>query len=117
MSSISHTYLQLVDALGLSFKTSRELNKIIDCELPGRPRFRREDVVVGGETFSMYSRNVLECIKALYGDADFAKHLRFKPERHYKYNDRSQRVYHDMFTGEWWWQVQVWLQHLPQLAY
>jgi ATP-dependent phosphoenolpyruvate carboxykinase len=55
----------------------------------------------------MYSRNIIECIKALYSDADFAKHLLLKPERHYKQNNRNQRVYHDMHTGEWWWQVQV----------
>jgi hypothetical protein len=62
---------------------------------------------VGGETFAMYSRDILECIKALYGDAEFAEHLLFKPERHYKHSDRKERVYHDMHTGEWWWQVQV----------
>jgi hypothetical protein len=55
----------------------------------------------------MYSRDILECIKALYSDADFAKHLLLKPERHYKLNDRNQRIYDDMYTGEWWWQVQV----------
>jgi hypothetical protein len=54
----------------------------------------------------MYSRNLLECIKALYSDADFAAHLLFKPERHYTH-DRKHRVYHDMYTGEWWWHVQV----------
>jgi uncharacterized protein YigE (DUF2233 family) len=62
---------------------------------------------VGGETFSMYSRDILECIKALYGDGDFAKDLLFKLERHYRRKDRNQRVYHNMHTGEWWWQVQV----------
>jgi hypothetical protein len=104
---VSHPYTQLVDALGLSFKNSRELNNIIDHKLPGRPCFKREDVLVGGETFTMYSRDILECIKALYSDADFAEHLIFKPERHYKNSNRSQRVYHDMYTGEWWWHVQV----------
>ena len=104
---VPHPYTQLVDTLGLSYKNTRDLNNIIDSKLPGRPRFRREDVTVGGETFAMYSRDILECIKALYGDADFAKHLLFKPERHYTDNDMKRRIYHDMHTGEWWWQVQV----------
>ena len=55
----------------------------------------------------MYSRDILECIEALYSDADFANQLVFKPERHYKNSDQNQRIYHDMHTGEWWWQVQV----------
>ena len=64
----------------------------------------------------MYSRDILECINALYSDADFAEHLLLKPERHYKHNDRNQRVYHDMHTGEWWWQVQVRRQSLIQVV-
>jgi hypothetical protein len=98
--------MQLVDMLGLSFKNSRELNNIIDRNLPGRPCFRHKEVVVGGETFSMYLRDIVECIKALYSDADFVKELIFKPERHYTH-DGKQRLYHDMNTGEWWWEVQV----------
>ena len=56
---------------------------------------------------TLYSRNVIECIKALYGDAEFSKHLVFKPERHYKSADKKQRIYHELHTGDWWWEVQV----------
>jgi hypothetical protein len=56
---------------------------------------------------TLYSRNVVECIKALYGDAEFAPHLVFSPERHYTGRDKSQRIYHELHTGEWWWEAQV----------
>jgi hypothetical protein len=49
----------------------------------------------------------MECIEALYGDAEFAACLVFRPERHYKDKEKKQRVYHELHTGDWWWEVQV----------
>jgi hypothetical protein len=99
--------LQFSETLGLSYKNIQELNKIIDTELPARPRFHHQDVEIAGETATVYSRNVVECIKALYGNAEFAEHMIFKPERHYDKENEGQRQYHDLHTGEWWWQMQV----------
>ncbi|KAJ3017247.1 hypothetical protein NUW54_g631 [Trametes sanguinea] len=72
----------LPEALQLSFKTANELNAIIDKHLPGRrPRFQREDVIVADEAFDVYFRDIIECIRALFGDAEFAQHLVFAPEQ------------------------------------
>ncbi|KAG1874323.1 hypothetical protein F4604DRAFT_1880851 [Suillus subluteus] len=92
--------------LGLSYKNSRELNDIIYKQLPGHPRFRRKQIIVAGEAFDIYHRDVLECIKALYGDLDFADYLVFAPERHYTDDDETVRLYSDMHTGKWWWNTQ-----------
>ncbi|KAF7974189.1 hypothetical protein HWV62_13231 [Athelia sp. TMB] len=97
----------LHEKLGLSYKNSRELNQIIDRELPSRPRFVRDEVTVAGETFDFYRRDILPCIEALYGDPDFAPHLKFAPERRYADPDHTIRVYHDMETGNWWWKTQA----------
>ncbi|KAG2131135.1 hypothetical protein BD769DRAFT_1355430 [Suillus cothurnatus] len=94
------------ERLDLSYKNSRELNVIIDKQLPGRPTFRREQIIVAGEAFDIYHRDVLECIKALYGDPDFADYLVFAPERHYTDDDETVRLYSDMHTGKWWWNTQ-----------
>ena len=95
-------------ALGLSYKNVRELNKLIDNGLPRRPRFHRHDLQIGSETATMYSRDVLECIQALYGNPEFAAHLVFKPERHYRRSGGERgRIYHDLHTGNWWWEIQV----------
>ncbi|PPR02155.1 hypothetical protein CVT26_012116 [Gymnopilus dilepis] len=61
------------EALKLSFKNSDQLNKIIDNRLPGRPQFKRHEVLIGGEVFEYYSRDPLECLEALWGDPDFKK--------------------------------------------
>ncbi|KAF8953517.1 hypothetical protein BDZ97DRAFT_1679377 [Flammula alnicola] len=94
------------DALGLSYKNSLELNKKIDDHLPGRPKFHRHEVVVQGEAMELYSRDVMECIQALWGDPDFAGELIFQPERHYADDDEVIRLYHGMETGKWWWKTQ-----------
>ncbi|KAG2338131.1 hypothetical protein BDR05DRAFT_978271 [Suillus weaverae] len=101
--------------LGLSFKNTNKLNKIIDHELPtGRPKFKREQVVVAGESFDVYYRDIIKCIKSLYSDPDFARYLTFTPERHYTDEDQTIHLFHDMHTGKWWWNTQKKLdQHRP----
>ncbi|KAJ7181826.1 hypothetical protein C8R46DRAFT_834879, partial [Mycena filopes] len=94
--STAFTDLLKVDALGLSYGTSAQLNSIIDQDLPGRPAFRRSEVVVDNEVFHLYSRNIIECIRALYGDSEFAPYLFVAPERHYIDKERTVRMYHNM---------------------
>ncbi|KAG1763412.1 hypothetical protein EDD22DRAFT_979391 [Suillus occidentalis] len=94
------------ECLGLSYTNSRELNGIIDKQLPGCPKFQWEQVIVAGEAFDIYYRDVLECIKALFGDPDFADYLVFAPQRHYMDDDETVRLYSDMHTGRWWWNTQ-----------
>ncbi|KAJ6475861.1 hypothetical protein DFH09DRAFT_952625 [Mycena vulgaris] len=94
------------ESLNLSYETSAELNKIIDDKLPGRPKFTRSEVVVNGEVFHLYSRDILECVRALWGDTSFAPYLFVVPERHYIDKEKTIRMYHNMHTGKWWWSTQ-----------
>ncbi|KAJ7795018.1 hypothetical protein B0H14DRAFT_3555990 [Mycena olivaceomarginata] len=97
----------VTESLGLSYKNSKELNQIIDQQLPnGRPVFQRQEIVVGGEAFDVYFRPIIECVRALYGDPEFAQDLIFAPERHYLDPDKTIRLYHDIHTAEWWWKTQ-----------
>lgn len=100
---------KVVERLGLSYKNVAELNKLIDQELPGRPAFQRHEVMVGTEVCDVYFRDVIACIKALFGDPDLAQHLVTIPEKHFTYGSdgRKIRMYHDMHTGKWWWSTQV----------
>ncbi|KAI1788558.1 hypothetical protein LXA43DRAFT_1063534 [Ganoderma leucocontextum] len=85
---------QLAELLGLSFQNSRKLNKKVDEELAsGRPRFIRRKIIVGGEAFEVFYWDIIQCIRALYGDPEF--------------NDRTVRVYFNMHTGKWWWEMQA----------
>ena len=60
-----------------------------------------------GETFDVYTRDVMECIAALIGDPEHVRYLCFAPERHYADADHTVRLYHDLHTGKWWWATQV----------
>ena len=73
----------------------------------GRPPFERHEIVVAGEAFEVYYRNILSCIKALFGDPEFTADLLLAPERHYTDEDQKVRVNFEMNTGRWWWKVQV----------
>lgn len=104
---LANGLLKVPEALKLSYKNSDELNKIIDTSLPRRPPFKRHEVIVAGESFELYARDIVECLKALWADPDFLPFLVFEPERHYADDDRTVRLFHDMHTGKWWWATQV----------
>ena len=72
-----------------------------------RPTFRRHEVTLGGEGFEVYYRDVIESVKALFGDALFSPHLIFVPELHFTDEDRETQIFHDMHTARWWWYTQV----------
>jgi hypothetical protein len=80
---------------------------IIDNCLPGRPQFMKKQVIVADEVFDVYFRDVIECIKALFGNPEFSAVLVFQPEQHFTDDSESIRMYHNMHTGEWWWSTQV----------
>lgn len=104
---VANVHVKVVDKLGLSYRTPKELNDIIDKELPGRPPFQCAEFVIGGISLQFYYRDILQCIRTIYGDPEFARDLVFAPERHYTDRERTCRVYSEMHTGEWWWAVQV----------
>ena len=95
------------ERLRLSFKTIQELNWIIDDELPGRPPFQHREVLVDDEVCEVYYWDIVACVRALFGDPDFAPVLVFRPEKHYIDDTREERMYYDMHTGRWWWCTQV----------
>ncbi|KAJ3850587.1 hypothetical protein EV368DRAFT_75035 [Lentinula lateritia] len=99
------------EALQLSYKNSDELNSIIDTKLPAqRPAFVRQEVVIAGEALDLYKRPVMECIQALYGSPEHAHYLCLTPEQHYSDANKTNRLYHDMHTGKWWWSTQKQLE-------
>lgn len=92
---------QVREVLNLSYKNSDELNQIIDTQLPGRLQFQHREVL------EFYSHEIIECLRAPWGDPDFANDLILEPERLYADEDMTIRIYHDMNTGKWWWDTQV----------
>lgn len=101
--------IKVVERLGISYRTARELNSIIDNELPasGQPPFQCKEVLIGKERLEFFYRDTLKCIAALYGDPDLVQDLVFAPERHYTNDKRTCRLVNEMHTGDWWWDIQV----------
>jgi hypothetical protein len=62
---------------------------------------------VGSEVCDVYFRDVIACVKALFGDPNFTPYLMFAPEKQYTDDTKEVRMYHDMHTGRWWWSTQV----------
>ena len=105
----------MVDSLGLSYRNTWELNCIIDEDMSGRPKFRCKDICIGGESFDFYFRDIVPCIRTLFGDPAFAKRLIFAPEHHYQDAGHTTQIFSEMHTGKWWWSVQVCPKILPLL--
>ncbi|KAG2124582.1 hypothetical protein BD769DRAFT_1628787 [Suillus cothurnatus] len=63
-------------------------------------------VIIAGEAFDVYYHNIIECVKSLCGDPNFARYLTFAPEQHYTNDDQTVHLFHDMHTGKWWWETQ-----------
>ena len=91
----------------MSYKSSSGLDKKIDSLPTFCPKFRQEKVMVEGETFKVFYRNILECIGEIYGRHALTPHLKFRPERHYADADMIMWIYGDVYTRKWWWEVQV----------
>lgn len=99
--------LQVPERLGLSYKNTAELDRIVDS-LPGsRPAFVHHEIEVAGERFDLFARDIIDCVRALFGNPEHAQYLCIVPERHYSDADKVERIYHEMHTGKWWWSTQV----------
>ncbi|KAI0040396.1 hypothetical protein FA95DRAFT_1502921 [Auriscalpium vulgare] len=96
--------------LDLSFKTTNDINKIVDTQLPPCAEFQCDEITVDGETYEVYSRDIMQCIKELYGNPEFLSSMKFTPERHYADDDHEVPVYSDMNTGRWWHSMQMRLE-------
>jgi Plavaka transposase len=97
----------IADTLKLLYKTSDELNKLIDTALPGGLHFKCHKIMVSGKVCKVYMQDLLACVKVLFGEPAFAPYLIVTPEKHYANEEKSNHVYHDIHMGRWWWSTQV----------
>lgn len=55
----------------------------------------------------MWKRNPLECIQDLLRNTAFRDHTEYVPRRVYRDVERNSRMYGEMWTADWWWNMQV----------
>ena len=106
--------LQVKDKLGLSYKDSRTLHQLID-KLPERAGPWRERILTfedRDEEFIIRYRNSLEAVKALIGDPTLSTDMTYSPQKVFSLqDDHEERLISEMWTADWWWEVQVFTFH------
>ena len=86
--------------------------------LPRGPKWDCEEFIVTGdecdekgrlktETIQLWKRDPVECVKELIGNPAFWEKLRYLPQRAYEDEEGKSGIFDEMWTGDWWWNLQV----------
>jgi hypothetical protein len=67
----------------------------------------------GKRTLPFFYRNVLDCVRYLLRQIAYRDDFVYAPRREYDTN--GQRIYAEMHTADWWWDLQV-QPHNPFLS-
>jgi hypothetical protein len=59
------------------------------------------------EKMELWYRNPMECIEELLGNPALKGAVAFEPVKMYTDKEGKERVFNEMWTGEWWWKMQV----------
>jgi Plavaka transposase len=59
------------------------------------------------DSLEIWSRDPVECIKDLLGNPSFKDQMHYAPERHYSDESGQEQLFSEMWTGDWWWEMQV----------
>ncbi|KAH9846641.1 hypothetical protein C2E23DRAFT_743604, partial [Lenzites betulinus] len=66
-----------------------------------------EDGSLKKETVEVWSRNPVDCVRELMGNPAFRDSIRYAPERQYTDAEGKNRIYGNMGTANWWWDIQA----------
>lgn len=93
----------------LTYHNTRGLHKLVDS-IPARAKWKLKELWFKSDPdhkHFIYYRDVLEAIEALLGNPAHAKDIVWKPRRVFTNAVKTKRIYNEMWTGDWWWAVQV----------
>ncbi|KAG8734476.1 hypothetical protein FRC10_011705, partial [Ceratobasidium sp. 414] len=95
------------------WQNDRQMLKDID-QLPHGPDWHTQELITGEGTHErshiLYKRSVIDVVRELIGNPAFKRVMRYTPERHWTSGTRASRMYGEMWTGDWWWQRQLFLE-------
>ena len=105
------------DRSGLSFHNSHSYLKKVDqlltgpewhCEIVQALRDKlgkdRKPMV---ENLELWFRDPVKCVKELLSNPAFKDYISYTPEHVYSDKEGTERIYDEMWTGDWWWETQV----------
>ncbi|KAI6017981.1 hypothetical protein BKA83DRAFT_4058579 [Pisolithus microcarpus] len=115
--------LNIVRESGVSFESARSFLKRVD-KLRTGPAWSCEMIDVCGdvvgedgtlkhEQLELWRRDPIECVQDLMGNPAFRDAMSYVPQRAYTDANGENRIYDEMWTGNWWWDVQ---SRLPEGA-
>jgi hypothetical protein len=58
----------------------------------------------------------VECVKELLGNPALRDSMKYAPERHFKDEVGTNQIYDEMWTADWWWDMQVCLSLVSQMS-
>ncbi|KAH7905274.1 hypothetical protein BJ138DRAFT_1138330 [Hygrophoropsis aurantiaca] len=104
------------ERMQLSFQSNYTFMKAID-KLPTGPEWKCELVTAEGdhegedgevvnEELELWLRDPIACIRELIGNPTFQKHLAYAPEKVFIDQNGMTRQFDEMWTGDWWWNMQ-----------
>lgn len=70
-------------------------------------RFNDDGQPMPAEKLEFWRRNPVDVTKELISRPEFAKMMRFAPERVYGDHECQKRLYDEMSSMDWWWETQV----------
>lgn len=71
----------------------------------GRSSWHRSKVELGGETREYFYQDPITCIRHLLLQPAYKKNMVYAPT--IEYNGAGERMYGEMHTADWWWEMQV----------
>ncbi|KAH9913778.1 uncharacterized protein B0H18DRAFT_887721 [Fomitopsis serialis] len=107
----------VLEKLGLTFKDVRQLFMKVDT-IPDRATWKTTSLTFPDrldEVHLVRYRDILEAIKALFGNPAHAKDIVYRPRRVFADVSRTRRIFTEMWTGLWWSAVQVYESHTSRL--
>ena len=60
----------------------------------------------------IYYRNPVDVIKALWSNPIYTDEMVFAPQKILTSSEKTSRVYNQMWTGDWWWKIQVFISFI-----
>jgi len=59
------------------------------------------------EKLELWRRDPVDCVKELLGNPAFKEFISYTPERVFSDNAGKERIFDEMWTADWWWNMQV----------
>lgn len=59
------------------------------------------------EKVKLWMRNPVDCVQMLIGNPAYDGHIAYAPERVYADKEGTERIYNEMWTADWHYEIQV----------